>query len=168
MDKLTQAALAMINYYAGDKKRIEHFIKVHGYAKLIGKAEGLSEREQEILETAAYLHDIGIHESEKKYNSSSGYYQQLEGPPLADKMLTNIGFDRELIDRVCYLISRHHKYNNIDGADCQILIEADFIVNAVEENINNETVCDISKKVFKTKAGKKILGSLMNIEEVTE
>lgn len=160
MDKLTQISLEMIKYYAGDKKRIEHFIKVHGYARIIGKSEGLSEREQEILEATAYLHDIGIKISEEKYNSSSGYYQQIEGPPLAEKMLADIGFDEEFINRVCYLISRHHKYNNIDGIDCQILIEADFLVNAVEEKINTETVRDIREKIFKTKAGKEILDSL--------
>ena len=32
-------ALEMIKYYAGDIKRINHFIKVHGYAKAIGEAE---------------------------------------------------------------------------------------------------------------------------------
>ncbi len=161
MDKLTQTALAAIEYDSGDIHRIEHFIKVHGYAEIIGKSEGLDEKTQEILEATAYLHDIGIKISEEKYNSSSGYYQQIEGPPIAKELLTKIGYGKEFIDRVCVLISRHHKYNNIDGPDCQILIEADFIVNVAEGDVSRETITDIRDKIFKTKAGMEILNSLL-------
>ena len=62
---MNTVATEMIKYYAGDKKRINHFIKVHGYAKAIGEAEELDERTMLILETAAYVHDIGIKISEK-------------------------------------------------------------------------------------------------------
>ena len=41
---MNTVATEMIKYYAGDKKRINHFIKVHGYAKAIGTAEELDER----------------------------------------------------------------------------------------------------------------------------
>lgn len=68
---MNTVATEMIKYYAGDKKRINHFIKVHGYAKAIGEAEELDERTMLILETAAYVHDIGIKISEEKYNSSA-------------------------------------------------------------------------------------------------
>ena len=64
---MNTVATEMIKYYAGDKKRINHFIKVHGYAKAIGKAEELDERTMLILETAAYVHDIGIKISEEKF-----------------------------------------------------------------------------------------------------
>ncbi len=163
MNRLAQTALAAIKYDAGDSRRIEHFIKVHGYAEIIGKSEGLDARTQEILEATAYLHDIGIKISEEKYNSSSGYYQQLEGPAIAREILSKIGYDGEFIDRVSYLISRHHKYNNIDGADCRILIEADFIVNVVEGDVQKETIADIREKIFKTKAGIEILDSLCGV-----
>ena len=33
--------LAMIELYSGDAKRIQHFCKVHSYAKLIGESENL-------------------------------------------------------------------------------------------------------------------------------
>lgn len=160
MDKLTQTALAAVKYDSGDTRRIEHFIKVHNWAEIIGKSENLDSQTQEILEAAAYLHDIGIKISEEKYNSSSGYYQQIEGPLIAEEILLKIGYGKEFTDRVCYLISRHHKYNNIDGMDCQILIEADFIVNAAETEMSRETITDIRDKIFKTKAGVEILNSL--------
>ena len=59
MDRLTKTAFAMCEYMAGDVMRINHFMKVHSFAKIIGEAEGLDARTQEILEAAAYVHDIG-------------------------------------------------------------------------------------------------------------
>ena len=51
---------AMIRYDSGDAKRIQHFLKVHALARLIGTEEGLDSDEMVILETAALVHDIGI------------------------------------------------------------------------------------------------------------
>ena len=39
---LEKLFLEMISYYSGDPKRIQHFTKVHSYAKLIGEREQLS------------------------------------------------------------------------------------------------------------------------------
>ena len=44
--------------------------------QLIGENEHLIKHELLILEAAALLHDIGIHEAEKKHNSSSGKFQE--------------------------------------------------------------------------------------------
>ncbi len=153
-------ALEMIKYYAGDIKRINHFIKVHGYAEAIGFAEGLDEKTRFILETAAYVHDIGIKISEEKYNSSSGHYQEIEGPPAAEKMLKSLGYDDEIIERVSYLVGHHHTYSDIDGIDYQILVEADFLVNIDEDGMDFDAVESIRKKIFKTRTGKEILDDL--------
>jgi len=144
---------SMIEYYFGDIKRINHFLKVYGYAKAIGEMENLPEELQEILEIAAVVHDIGIKNSEEKYNSSAGNYQQIEGPPVAENLLSTLGYDRVLIDRVCYLIGHHHTYHNIDGLDYQILIEADFLVNLYEDNISKEGIVQAKENIFKTKTG---------------
>ena len=72
---INKVTTAMIDYYQGDSKRIQHFLKVHAYAKLIGEQEGL---DKETLEVAALTHDIGIKGSEQKYNSSAGKYQEIE------------------------------------------------------------------------------------------
>ena len=49
---------AAIEYDKGDPKRIQHFIKVHSFARLIGKQEKLSDEMMKALETAAILHDV--------------------------------------------------------------------------------------------------------------
>ena len=43
MNKIEELALAMIDYNNGDPKRIQHTTKVHAYASMIGKCEGLDE-----------------------------------------------------------------------------------------------------------------------------
>ena len=157
---MNTVATEMIKYYAGDKKRINHFIKVHGYAKAIGGAEELDERTMLILETAAYVHDIGIKISEEKYNSSAGKYQEIEGPPIAEEMLTKLGYDKDVIERVSYLVGHHHTYSNIDGIDYQILVESDFLVNICEDNLSKDSAMKIKEKIFKTQTGKKLLENL--------
>ena len=64
MERLIQEALsAMVTYETGSPKRIQHFIKVYTFSKLIGLREGLDPQTQLILETTAAVHDIGIRKS---------------------------------------------------------------------------------------------------------
>lgn len=157
MKQVGDVIRAMIEYYAGDIKRINHFLKVYGFAKAIGENEMLSERDQKILEITAVVHDIGIKISEEKYNSSAGTYQQIEGPSIAQNMLKELGFDDELIERVCYLIGHHHTYTDIVGLDYQILVEADFLVNLFEDAVSGVGINHAKEKIFKTTTGIKFL-----------
>lgn len=151
---------AMIEYYKGDAKRINHFMKVYAFGKTIGIAEGLDKKTQNILETACIVHDIGIKLSEEKYNSSAGKYQETEGPAEAVKLLKDLGTADDIIKRVSYIVGHHHTYNNIDGMDYQILVEADFIVNIYEDNESREAVKNIKDRIFKTKTGKKFIDDM--------
>ena len=150
----------IIEYYKNDIKRINHFLKVFSFAQIIGKLEQIDENLQYILEVSAIMHDIGIKISEEKYNSSAGNYQEIEGPPVAKKMLENFKVDDDIIERVCFLIGHHHTYSNIDNIDYQILIEADFLVNIYEDEIDIDKIPSIRDKYFKTKAGISILSDL--------
>ena len=71
-------------YEAGDPARIQHLMKVWAFARFIGRREGLPPEQQETLELAALLHDIGIHQAEQIHGSTAGRYQELEGPPAPD------------------------------------------------------------------------------------
>lgn len=150
----------MIEHESGCPKRINHFLKVYSFAKQIAENENLSESIRETIEVATLVHDIGIKISLEKYNSSSGKYQEKEGPVIAEKMLTNLSFSKDLIDRVCYLIANHHSYDNIDGIDYQILIEADFLVNIFEDGLTKEQAEQIKERYFQTKYGKKLLETM--------
>ena len=155
-----KVAEKMIEYYKGDPKRMNHFQKVYAFAHLIGVSEKLKGDELFLLDIAALTHDIGIKESEKKYSSSAGKYQELEGPPVAEKLLENLGFEKVFIEKVCYLIGHHHTYTHIDSKPYQILVEADFIVNIYEDNMDRKSVETVKNKIFKTRTGTKILSEM--------
>ena len=153
----------MMEYYAGDPKRVQHFLKVYEFAKLIGESESLDTETMHILRTAAIVHDIGIKISEEKYGSSNGKYQEKEGPAIAKKLLEKLGFDKDVSDRVQYLIAHHHTYDNIDGIDYQILVEADFLVNIMEDGLSKEAALKAYHNIFKTACGKTICREMFGI-----
>ena len=155
----------MIEYYAGDARRIHHFLKVHSFAKLIGEMEGVTGEELEILEVAALVHDIGIKPAEERYGKGhcGGKLQEQLGPEPARKMLTELDFDEDIIDRVCFLIAHHHTYEGAQGLDWQILLEADFLVNAFEDSLSKESIKSFRDKVFKTKTGIKMLEEMYGV-----
>lgn len=152
--KTDRLLLAMIRYDAGDARRIQHLTKVYEYAGLMGRMERLKKEDQEILEAAAIVHDIGIHRSEEKYGRNTGRYQEIEGPPEAEKLLASQGWPETVIQRVSYLVGHHHTYTDIDGMDYQLLVEADFLVNLFEEGALPETREDVFRRIFRTESGK--------------
>lgn len=146
----------MIHLYKGDPKRIQHFCKVHSYAKLIAEQEQVDADTTFILETAALVHDIGIHLCEEKYGDCSGKLQEREGPQLAAALLARLGFEKTVSERVQYLIAHHHTYDAIEGADYQILVEADFLVNLYEDQASRPAASNAYRNIFRTETGKAI------------
>ena len=149
--------LAMIDLYGADAKRIQHFCKVHSYAKLIAESEKVDEKTLFIIEAAALTHDIGIHFCEEKYGNCDGKLQEKEGPAIAKNLLKKLKFDDKVSERVQFLIAHHHTYDNIDKIDWQILVEADFLVNAYEDGMTAEQCKTAKDRVFRTETGKQYL-----------
>ncbi len=150
----------MIRRNRGDQKRIEHSLKVFGYAQLLGRLEGLDQARQFVLELTAILHDIGIHVSEAKYGYCDGKMQEQEGPPVAREILQNIAVDPEVIERVSFIISKHHTFSAIDDIDFQLLVEADFLVNSVEDEVSPAGVKKFVEVNYKSESGRKVIGEL--------
>ena len=153
----------MIAYDKGDPRRIQHFMKVHDFARTIGQLEGLDDDTLYILESAAVVHDIGIHVCEEKYGSCEGKFQEKEGPALAKELLERLGYEQEVINRICYLVGHHHTYTNIDGVDYQILVEADFLVNLYEDEVSSDAVRKAYQNIFKTESGRKICRNMFGL-----
>lgn len=154
----------MFAFNAGDAKRIQHLMKVHRFAQLIGRMEGLDEHTQTVLECAALVHDIGIRPAEAKYGSCTGKLQEQEGPAYARPMLEELGLDPADVDRICYLVGHHHTYTGIDGADYQILVEADFLVNLYEDGVGPEGIRHARDAFFRTKAGLALCNEIYGIQ----
>ena len=121
----------MEEYFGDDQKRINHARRVLGYAEeILEKEEGKGDRE--VVEAAAILHDIGIHEAERKYGSTGGHYQEIEGPPIAQKILRKINFPDGKIAEVLEIIAHHHTPGKIETVNFNVLYEADRRVNLEE------------------------------------
>lgn len=154
---LRRLALRMADYEQGVPHRVQHFLKVHSFALLIAQEEQLPEEALLTLEAAALVHDIGIRPSLAKYGRDTGALQEREGPPAARRMLSELGFDPVVTDRVCFLVGHHHTYQDIDGPDYQILVEADFLVNFLESGMGREEIRSVRERVFRTKTGVRLL-----------
>lgn len=150
----------MIRFLGDNRRDINHFIMVYGFAKAIGELEKLDERTQQILEITAIIHDIPCPLCREKYGSADGKMQELEGPALVREFLAPLGFDEALIERAAWLVGHHHTYTDVDGLDHQILLEADFLVNAHEQQLPRTAVENMEKTVFRTEAGKQFLRSM--------
>ena len=148
---------AMIEFVHGNLHDVEHLLKVYGYAKAIGEEEGLDPKTQRTLEIAAAVHDIGIPLALEKYGSDAGPYQEELGPDAARELLEKLGCDAETVGRVCALVGRHHTYENVDGMDCRILLEADFLVNASFQKFSREAILSARESFFRTRTGIKYL-----------
>lgn len=147
-----------VEYNGNDAARIHHLIRVHSFARIIGKADGFDENNQKITELAAILHDIGLHNAEKKYNSIEGKYQELEGEPVARAIMEDAHIPGWIIDRVCFIVAHHHTLNAIDGMDFQAVVEADVLVNIFDRKVvDKERIAMIEDKLFKTRKGKQLL-----------
>ena len=128
-EKLTRLIWFMTEYYKGDAARIQHFTKVYTFCDWIASGETVDDATRYRLAVLALVHDIGIKAAIEKYGHYNAKLQEQEGLVVAEQVLSQMGFDPELVQRVSQIVGRHHTYTDIDGIDCQILIEADFLVN---------------------------------------
>lgn len=148
--------LGKMEYYFGkDLKRIDHARRVLGYAEEIVKSEG---GDEDVIIAAAIMHDIGIHAAEKKYGSTAGRFQEIEGPPIAKHLLAMANFPSEKIDEVLEIIAHHHTPGKIDTKNFNVLYDADWLVNLGDEcdPSDYKKLEKIIDKVFLTKTGKQL------------
>ena len=155
-DKLIEE---MKNVFGDDQKRIEHTLAVLDYAEQIQNVEG---GDPLIVRAAAILHDIGIQEAERKYGSSAGKYQEIEGLPIADEILKRYDISSETIEHICRIIANHHSAKDIDTIEFRIVWDADQIVNILTESsrATNDKLQEIIGKKFKTDEGCRLAAEL--------
>jgi hypothetical protein len=149
----------MKKVFSEDKKRIEHALAVLDYAEKIQANEG---GDSLIVKAAAILHDIGIHEAERKHGSSAGRYQEIEGPPIAEEILKRYNLDAETIEHICKIIANHHSIKNIDTTEFRIILDADRLVNISEDYpyASRDKLQKIIDNKFKTHEGSRIAKEL--------
>ena len=131
----------MIDFYRGNAEDISHFLKVYAFAHTIGGLEGLDASARDTLEIAAIVHDIACPLCREKYGNTHGKHQEKE--------------------RIIFLVTHHHTYSGVDGMDYQILLEADYLVNAAESEKYGKSWKAVRENVFRTKTGIRFLEAEM-------
>lgn len=157
---ITTVIEKMIDFSNGNIHDINHFLKVWAFAKTIGEKEELDSATQEILEVAAIVHDIACPLCREKYGNTNGKHQEEESAPLIDAFFSELSFDNLNIERIKWLVTHHHTYTDVDGLDYQILLEADFLVNANESNYSKTIIENAKHNIFRTSTGIHLLNSM--------
>ena len=157
---VSSAIEKMIAFYQGNLHDINHFLKVWAFAKTIGEQEGLDDQTQLTLELAAVVHDIACPLCRQKYGNANEKYQELESPPLVEDFFAGMPVERDMAERISWLVAHHHTYTHVDGLDYQILLEAGFLVNADEGGLARAAIENMRQSVFRTGAGIRLLDSI--------
>ena len=160
---IAQLTEKMIAFSEGNIHDIEHFLKVWGYARAIGQLEGVDEDTLFTLELAALTHDIACPLCREKYGSAIWSKQEEEGAPLVRAFLADTRLSPAVIDRVAYLVGHHHTLRGIEGADYQILVEADYMVNAAESGYDRGAMTAFVAEHFRTESGTALMKSIFSL-----
>ena len=152
-----RVAIEMKRYFKQDFKRIGHATRVARYAEQLGKKENGN---LAVILSAAYLHDIGIKEAERKHQSTAARYQEEEGPPVAKEILAALGARDELIEEVCDIVGHHHHPRAEETVNFKCLYDADLLVNLEENQKENPSAPrrleEIIEKSFLTENGRQL------------
>jgi len=151
---------AMRDYFGKDHRRIKHAERVFEYALGICSKEG---GDEDVVICASALHDIGIHEAERKYGSSAGNYQELEGPSIAREILREFDLPQDKVEHICEIIANHHSARNIDTMEFRAVWDADWLVNIPDEfdMLKKEKIQKLFSRNLRTSAGKKYAENLI-------
>ncbi len=164
-----RVAIEMKRHFKQDFKRIGHATKVARNAEQIVKEE---KGDAAVAISAAYLHDIGIHEAEKKYRSTGAGDQEKEGPPIAREILSKLGANPDLIEEVCDIVGHHHHPRPEETINFKAVYDADLLVNLQESQQETRFSADKLRAViaerFLTESGRTLAKKLLLTTEGTE
>jgi putative nucleotidyltransferase with HDIG domain len=146
--------------FGADQKRIDHALAVLDYAEQIQTSEG---GEPLIVKAAAILHDIGIQQAERKYGSSAGKYQEIEGPIIAREILAKYDLAKDVVEHIIKIIVNHHSARDIDTIEFRCVWDADWLANFPEEFGNKEIneQENLINRIFRTAKGRQMAMELL-------
>ena len=150
-----QLIAAMECEFEGDRRRVDHALMVLDWA---GQILAETPASREVVEAAAILHDVGIPAAEQKHGSSAAKWQELEGPPVAERILRAHSADDATILHVCEIIANHHSDGGIDTPEFRIIWDADWMVNTASRirQADADERHRMIETIFKTPRGREL------------
>jgi len=152
-----RVAIEMKRYFQKDFKKIGHASRVARHAEAIGKGEGGN---LAVVLAAAYLHDVGTKEAERRNNGAAAHSQQEETPAVAREILERLGGAKELVEEVCYILGHHHHPGDEETINFSCVYDADLIAKREEMHkeapAKEEEVLDFIEKSLLTGTGRNL------------
>lgn len=159
VDKVAECVMEY--FMKEDPTQIPHTQCVASYTHYIAAGEDLPGREAELMEMAAWMHDIGCPASKKKYGNTLPVHQEEEGRIVADELLKNVdGLTEDEKAWITDVVGNHHKRAEVDRLKFAPLFDADCIVNMTEGYFPKENAGTFFEKAMSTKCGKEIFRKL--------
>lgn len=156
---LNDMLIGEMESYFGDKQGlIDHTMAVYGYANQLHEVEG---GDPLVVKAGAIYHDIGIPEAKRVHGSSAGKYQEIEGPPIARRILEKLEVAPESTDRICRIIGEHHTAGDestVNTIEFQIVWDADGLVNHARRKLgdSDEEIIGAIERLFRTETGREM------------
>ena len=147
----------------GHRRRTQHILKVYAMAGLLGRARNIDEKGQYLLNRRAVVHDIAIKYCKESCEDASAENQKKYCGMLTEKFLLEAGYDSECLPPVKYMVYHHHDYHIEKDILLQMLVEADIIVNCLEEGCEGKDL-DCISGIFVSQAGKELFDSIIKKE----
>ena len=148
-----QLIAAMKAELGDDQPRVTHALRVLEAAQEILRGEAANPR---IVVAAALLHDIGIQEAERRHGSAAPKFQELEGPPIARRILEALDFAGLDIQAICRTVGSHHSARDAAGPEFDVVWDADWLVNLPDEagDKHGHDLRAFIDKVFRSATGR--------------
>lgn len=170
-------ARRVVEYYTVNPpvaSQIAHTMAVAGYTRLIASAMALSERECDLHEASAWLHDIGCPDAIRRYGNSLPAHQQQEGERIVNEWMDNSQTDafpqwgtvlsaltlqeKQWLARV---VGSHHQRPSAERLHFEPLFEADLIVNIQEGYYGRNQARHYYDTLLLTDAGRTLYNAMI-------
>jgi DNA-directed RNA polymerase subunit RPC12/RpoP len=118
-----------------------------------------------VVISAAYLHDIGLKEAERKYEHAAAAHHEEEGPPVARALLEKLEAKEDLIVEVCDIVGHHHHPRDGEAPNFKVVYDADLIVNIEEaaraKPMDPSKLVEVIDSGFMTESGRELARSVL-------
>ena len=72
-----------------------------------------------------------------------------------------------MVNRIIFLVAHHHTFQEVDGIDYQILLEADYLVNADESGYQEANIRNVIDCVLRHHQEKCFCNPFMGLQKAT-
>ncbi|MFI3291928.1 MAG: HD domain-containing protein [Rikenellaceae bacterium] len=145
---------------------ILHTQEVVCYTRLIAVGENIPTTEVDLLEAAAWMHDIGCPRSKEIYGNSLPENQQRVGKVVADELLADLEvLNKEEKQWIADVVASHHQFSKVEELGFAPLFEADLIVNILSGYHPLNKAQHLYESMMRTQTGKRLFRTLIGVEE---